>query len=72
MRLKAWTGTKFFIYKGELRAFNDECQLFKSAGGKWWLFYSRYHKDDPSLGIEATGSFKTKKKAIEWYAKGGR
>ena len=61
--VKAWNGKQFYEYKGRLVPFNEECQLFNSAGGKWWLYYSNDH---------VTGSFKNKKEAMNWYNNGGR
>jgi hypothetical protein len=40
----------------------NNVQLFHS-GRKWWLFYS------PN---RLTGGFTTKKKAMDWFIKGGR
>jgi len=61
--LKAWNGKEHYTYKGRLVPFNKECQLFNSGGGKWWLYYKKNR---------ATGGFKTKKAAMDWYNDGGR
>lgn len=64
MKLVAWDGRKMRTYSGNVIPFNDDCELFRSAGGKkWWLYYGENH---------VTGSFKTKKAATGWYSRGGR
>lgn len=50
--------------EGHLYPFKYDCNLFRS-GRKWWLAY-------PDSTDHNTGSFKSKKKAIEWYERGGR
>lgn len=54
----------FYTVQGILIPFRDGVSLFHHKR-KWWLAYSDANDHN-------TGHFKTKKRAIEWYEKGGR
>jgi hypothetical protein len=59
-----FNGKENIWVEGVLLTFQPEVDLFRS-GRKWWLAY----KDASDRN---TGHFKSKKKAIEWYTRGGR
>ena len=66
--MKVVSPIKNYTYIGRFVPFNDECQLFNSAGGKWWLYYGK----DEAGKDNVTGAFKNKSKAMDWYNNGGR